>query len=125
MIGRVFGEVTKHVATRNPDLKLDWRNSRTLGGDAAAEVERLKADDGPDLLVQGSSDFLQTLFHHDLVDELTLLTYPVVLGGGKRLFQPGATPRAFPLVSHVVSGKGVVVTRHVRGGDIVTGSFAD
>lgn len=125
MIGKVFGDVTKHVATRNPDLKLDWRNSRPLGVDAAAEVKRLKAGDGPDLLVQGSSDFLQTLFHHDLVDELTMLTYPVILGGGKTLFRPGATPRAFALVSHLVSSKGVAVTKHVRGGEVPTGSFAD
>jgi dihydrofolate reductase len=122
-IGKPFNAVTKHVATRNLDLKLDWENSRSLGPDAAAEVKRLKAQDGPDLLVQGSSDFLQTLFHHDLVDELTTLTYPVVLGGGKRLFREGAAPRAFPLTSHVVSGAGVIIGKYARGGEVPTGSF--
>ncbi len=124
-IGKLFGGMTKYVATRNPDFRLDWKNSVALGPDAVDAVKHLKAEDGPDLLTQGSSDFLQTLFHHDLVYELTMLTYPVILGGGKTLFRPGATPRAFALVSHLVSSKGVAVTKHVRGGEVPTGSFAD
>lgn len=123
MIGKVFGDVAKHVATRDPDLKLDWRNSRSLAPDAAAEVTRLKAGDGPDLLVQGSSDFLHTLFHHGLVDELTTLTYPVVLGGGKKLFQDGSEPHAFTLTSHVISAKGVMVGKYAKAGAVPTGSF--
>ena len=122
-IGKLFGDATKFVATRNPDLKLDWRNSRSLGDDAAAEVKRLKATDGPDLLTQGSSDFIQTLFRHDLVDELTMLTFPVVLGGGKRLFQDGAAPHAFTLTSHLASGTGVMVGKYARAGEVRTGSF--
>ena len=122
-IGKLFGDATKYVATRNPDFKFDWRNSRSLGPDAVAEIQRLKAEDGPDLLTQGSSDFVQTLFKNDLVDELTVLTFPVVLGGGKRLFADGATPHAFTLSGTVVSGTGVVVGKYARAGAVQTGSF--
>jgi dihydrofolate reductase len=122
-IGKLFGDVTKFVATRNPGLKLEWRNSRSLGSDAVAEVKRLKTTDGPDLLTQGSSDFIQTLFRRDLVDELTVLTFPVVLGGGKKLFQDGAAPQAFALTSHLASTTGVMVGKYARAGDVRTGSF--
>jgi len=122
-VGRLFGDVTKHVATRNPAFRLDWRNSVSLGPDAAAAVKRLKAEDGPDLLTQGSSDFLQTLFAHDLVDELTVLTFPVILGSGKRLFQGQAAPGALKLTSSVVSNTGVMVGKYARDGAVRTGDF--
>lgn len=121
-IGKAFGDATKFVATRNPDLKLDWRNSRSLGPGAAAEVERLKTTDGPDLLTQGSSDFIQTLFRHDLVDELTVLTFPVVLGGGKKLFADGSAPHSFKLVRSRVSANGLIVSHYEREGDVRIGN---
>ena len=123
-IGPLFDRVTKFVATRNPELKLGWQNSRTLGTDAVAAVKKLKGANGPDLLTQGSTDFLQTLFRNDLVDELYLSVFPVVLGNGKRLFGDGASPAAFKLVGSKVSGSGVTVNKYVRAGEIVTGSFA-
>ena len=122
-IGKLFGDAIKYVATRNPGLKLDWKNSVPLGSDAAAAVKRLKAEDGPDLLTQGSSDFLQTLFAHDLVDELNVLVFPVILGAGKRLFQGHAAPHALKLASSMVSGSGVLVGRYVRDGAVRTGDF--
>jgi dihydrofolate reductase len=122
-IGKLFGDVTKHVATRNPDLKLDWRNSVSLGADAVAAVTALKAKDGPDLLTQGSSDFLQTLFAHDLVDELTILVFPVILGPGKRLFQGGSAPHALQLTGSLVSDSGVMIGKYARGGAVRTGDF--
>jgi len=122
-IGGLFGEMTKYVATRNPNLKLDWKNSVSLGPDAVAAVKALKAEDGPDLLTQGSSDFLQTLFAHDLVDELTLLVFPVILGSGKRLFQGGAAPRSVKLVSSLASNSGVMVGKYARDGAVKAGDF--
>ena len=121
-IGRPFGEATKYVATRNPDFKPDWRNSVGLGPDAVAAVKRLKAEDGPDLLTQGSSDFLQTLFAHDLVDELSVWTFPVILGSGKRLFQGGAAPHALTL-TRSLSSNGVMVGQYARAGAVRTGDF--
>jgi dihydrofolate reductase len=122
-IGPLFDRITKYVATRNPSLKLGWQNSRRLSPDAGAAVRRLKGEEGPDLLTQGSTDFLQTLFRHDLIDEINLSIFPVVLGKGKRLFGEGASPTALKLVGSKVSGSGVTINKYVRGGKVVTGSF--
>ena len=67
--------IGKHVASCNPDLKLGWKNSHWLGSDPVAALRRMKAEDGPDLLTQGSTDFLQTLFANGLVDEV-IVTRP-------------------------------------------------
>lgn len=122
-IGSLFDRITKYVATRNPDLELGWKNSRTLGADAVAAVRKLKGEDGPNLLTQGSTDFLQTLFRNDLVDELYISFFPVVLGKGKRLFGDGASPAAFKLLGSRTSPSGVTVNHYARAGEIVTGSF--
>ncbi|WEX86753.1 dihydrofolate reductase family protein [Sinorhizobium garamanticum] len=122
-IGTLFDRITKFVATRNPDFKLGWQNSQSLGSDVVATLRKLKSEDGPDLLTQGSTDLLQTLFHNDLVDEMYVSIFPVVLGKGKKLFGDGASPMALKLVSSKVSGSGVTVNKYVRGGEIVTGSF--
>lgn len=121
-IGPLFDRVTKYVATRNPGLKLDWQNSQALGHDVVAAVKTLKDEDGPDLLTQGSTEFLQNLFRNDLVDELYISLFPIVLGKGKKLFGEGASPAAFKLVGSKVSGSGVTVNRFARAGEIVTGS---
>jgi dihydrofolate reductase len=96
-----FNKVTKYVASRsNP--KLAWQNSRLLGKDVAASLRRLKGEEGPDLLVQGSSELLQTLWKNGLVDEFSVLIFPVVLGKGLRLLgghdrDPVAVRRAEPV----------------------------
>jgi len=122
-IGPLFDKITKYVATRNPDFKPGWQNSQVLGADAVGALKALKASVGPDLLTQGSTDFLQTLFRNDLVDELYVSFFPVVLGKGKRLFGEGVFPGKLKLVSSRTSGSGVTVNKYVRDGDIVTGSF--
>ncbi|MFC6489280.1 dihydrofolate reductase family protein [Nitratireductor sp. GCM10026969] len=123
-IGALFNKINKYVATRNPDLKLAWRNSQTLGPDAVAAVRMLKSENGPNLLTQGSTDFLQTLLKNDLVDELFVSIFPLVLGKGKRLFGNGVVPAGFRLVSSKTSGTGVIMCRYVRDGTVKTGSFA-
>jgi dihydrofolate reductase len=119
----LFDRITKYVATRNPNLKLGWRNSRTLGTDVVAAIRELKGEEGPDLLTQGSTELLQTLFRNDLVDEINVSIFPVVLGKGKKLFGDGASPTALRLVGSKVSGAGVIINRYVRGGQVATGSF--
>jgi dihydrofolate reductase len=122
-IANMFNNLTKYVATHHPDT-LTWRNSRALGNDAVAAVRELKKGDGPQLLTQGSTELLQLLLAHDLIDELRLLTYPLVLGKGKRLFGEGAIPAAFKLVKSAVSPSGVFIATYERAGEIQTGSFA-
>lgn len=122
-IGSKFNRITKYVATRNATLKLDWQNSQTLGPDVVEVVDKLKNDGGPNLLTQGSTDFLKTLFKNEYVDELNVLVFPVVLGNGKKLFGEGTAPTALKLVSSKVSGTGVTINKYVRGGQVMTGSF--
>lgn len=123
-IGAAFNRTTKYVATRNPDLALAWRNSRALGPDPVAALRALKAQDGPTLLTQGSTDFLKTLLATDLVDEIFVWIAPVVLGGGKRLFGDGIAPTGLRLAASSVSPTGVAHCRYLRDGTVPTGSFA-
>lgn len=122
-IGRLFNSVTKYVATRSAQ-PLAWQNSVAINGDVTAEVKKLKQGDGPVLLLQGSSELIQTLLAADLIDEFSLLIFPLVLGRGKRLFGNGAMPVALKLTDSKVSTTGVTINTYVRDGNIVTGSFA-
>jgi dihydrofolate reductase len=117
-----FNAVTKYVATSSPE-PLTWVNSVVLHGDVPAEIVRLKQGDGPSLLTQGSSVLLQTLLAHDLIDEFRLLTFPVVLGSGKRLFGRGVKPGALKLTATSLSTTGVIMSAYDRIGAVTTGSF--
>jgi len=121
-LAKLFNAATKYVATKST-APLRWQNSVPLH-DAAADVPRLKQADGPDLLIQGSSDLIQTLLTHGLIDEFRLLVFPVVLGGGKRLFGAGATGSALELVESRTSSTGVTICTYRPAGAVRTGSFA-
>jgi dihydrofolate reductase len=121
-IARLFNRITKYVATRST-MDLTWTGSVALN-DAAADVARLKREDGPALVTQGSCDLIQTLLANDLIDEINTFTFPIVLGNGKKLFDKGAKPAAFKLVDHRVSTTGVVIARYQRAGAVATGDFA-
>ncbi|MCT7374849.1 dihydrofolate reductase family protein [Chelativorans salis] len=123
-IGPLFDRVNKYVATRDPERKLEWQNSHRLGPDAVAAVKKLKEEDGPDLLTQGSTVLIKALFENGLVDEINMSVFPVVLGRGKRLFGEDSMPATWKLVSSKTSGSGVTVNRYVRDGEVATGSFA-
>ena len=118
-----LNEARKYVASRKP-RKLDWKNSTLLSGDVVEEVRKLKQEDGPELQVHGSADFIQTLLKNDLVDELWMKIFPVTLGEGKRLFGEGTSPAAFKVVKSTTSPSGVIVASYRREGDVKTGSFA-
>lgn len=122
-IGRAFNAANKYVAA-GPETPLDWANSHRLEGDVPAAVRALKATDGPDLLIHGSSELTQSLLAHDLIDRMTILTFPIVLGPGKRLFDERGRPHVWELVSSGVSSTGVIVATYSRGGEVPTGSFA-
>lgn len=105
----------KHVASRTLDT-VAWSNSSLIQGDAAAEVAKLKAQDGGEVQVHGSGELLQTLFRHDLVDVLRIWQFPVVLGTGKRLFGHGVLPRSFRLVETQQNTAGAVLHVYERVG---------
>jgi dihydrofolate reductase len=113
----------KYVASRTLD-RVEWNNSTLLEGDVAEAVAKLKEEDGPEIQVHGSSDLLQTLLEHDLVDELNLKIFPVVLGTGKRLFGNGAAPAGLTLAESSVSSTGVVMATYRREGSVRYGTFA-
>ena len=113
---------TKYVVSHRPQ-KLDWKNSKLITGDVVAEIKKLKAGDGTQLQVHGSSDLIQTLFEHDLVDELWLKIFPVTLGTGKRLFGDGTISAAFKLLESKSSPSGVILASYARAGEIRLGSF--
>jgi dihydrofolate reductase len=121
-IALTFNRIVKYVATHRPE-SLTWQNSRSLGKDVVAAVRELKKTDGPALLTQGSTELLHTLLAADLIDQLNLQVFPLVLGKGKRLFSAEAVPAAFRLTNSTVSPNGVVIATYERGGEIATGSF--
>jgi dihydrofolate reductase len=121
-IAKLFNNTTKYVATRRA-MKLTWTGSVALH-DAAADIARLKREDGPALVTQGSSDLIQSLLANDLIDEINTFTFPIVLANGKKLFDTGAKPAAFKLVDTKVTTTGVVIARYQRAGDVVTGDYA-
>jgi dihydrofolate reductase len=119
-IARTFNATKKHVASRTL-TSLQWNNSALLGGDVVAAITALKGQSGPDLQIIGSGNLIQTLHAASLIDVYNIWAYPVVLGGGKRLFEKGARPGALRLVASQVSKVGVVMCRYVPAGDIPLG----
>jgi dihydrofolate reductase len=118
-----LNRLPKHVATRTPG-PLSWSGATALEGDLVARVTELKGQPGRELQVHGSGGFAQTLMRHGLIDEYRLLTYPVVLGTGRRLFADGVVPEALRLIGPArTTGTGVVVTVHEPAGEPEYGSF--
>jgi dihydrofolate reductase len=112
----------KHVASTTR-TELEWHNSTVIEGDVADYVAELKRGDGPELQVHGSPGLIQTLLRHDLIDELRIWIFPLVLGTGKRLFGEGTIPAGLKLTDSKVSASGVAINRYERAGDIEPGSF--
>ena len=112
----------KHVASTTLE-RVEWSNSTLIEGDVAEYVAARKREDGPEIQVHGSVGLIQTLLAHDLVDELRVWIFPVVIGAGKRLFGEGAIPVALELVDSQVTRTGVTANVYRRAGDVGTGSF--
>jgi dihydrofolate reductase len=102
----------KYVASRTLTEPLEWQNSTVLQGDVAQAVAALKQADGEDLHVIGSSELVQTLFEHGLVDEFRVMIDPVVVGGGKRLFRDDGALRPLRLVDSQVTTTGVIIAAY-------------
>jgi dihydrofolate reductase len=118
-----LNKARKHVASRTLQ-RVDWNNSTLIKGDVAKYVADLKQQSGPEIQVHGSGNLLQTLLKNDLIDEFQVLTFPIVLGTGKRLFADGTIPAGLRVVGVKTSSTGVVIATYERGGAIKYGSFA-
>ncbi len=119
-----INDVTKYVMSTTKNKleieKSDWKNSVLLT--SVDEMKKLKNSEGGDIKIHGSGNLSQTLFKHDLVDELCLMTFPVMLGNGKRLFCDSANPRAFTLTDSLITSNGVIFTYYKRAGEVETGT---
>ena len=121
-IGAKFQRINKYVLTHSNE-PLEWGNSRRLSGDTASAVAELKRSEGRDLLIQGSSTLYVPLLNAGLIDRLVLMTFPVLLGRGKRVFDGTEAPGALKLTDHFVSETGVVMATYEPAGAVPTGTF--
>lgn len=117
-------DVTKYVISdtmSEADVENSgWKNSVLLKN--VDDIKNLKNSEGPTIKVHGSSILAQTLFEHDLVDELCLMTFPIVLGKGKRLFADNSAPMAFTLTDSLITSNGVIFGYYKRAGEVKTGT---
>lgn len=120
--GAGINKATKYVAS-NTLTAHEWSKSVFLKGNVAEAIEKLKQQDRPDLQVHGSSNLIQTLMEHDLVDEFWLKIFPLTLGTGKRLFAEGTIPASYALTESKSSPSGVIIATLNRAGKVKTGSF--
>ena len=120
-IGELFDRAAKFVVTGGGQ-RLDWQNSHRLEGIDA--IAALKRGEGPDLIIQGSGTLYPQLLRAGLLDRLTLMTFPVMLGSGKRLFGDGTPPGAMRMVEHLITAAGTIIATYQPDGPVETGSFA-
>lgn len=122
-IGEKFQRINKYVLTHS-DEPLAWENSHKLSGDTADAVRKLKDTDGRDLLIQGSSTLYPPLLSAGLIDHFLVMTFPVLLGHGKSVFDGSQHPGRLKLTEHFVSDSGVVFATYEPAGEVPAGSFA-
>jgi dihydrofolate reductase len=121
-IAKLFKEIRKYVVSRSGDVATSWQGSVLLRD--IADVKRLREEDGPNLVTQGSTELVHALLAQDLVDAISVFTVPVVLGGGKKLFADGSAPHSYKLTRSRVSGPGLMIAHYERAGEIKTGDTA-
>ena len=111
---------TKYVMSKTKK-KTDWEN--TVFIDSLKDIKKLKNSEGSDIQVWGSSQVVHLLLENDLVDELRLKIYPVILGKGKKLFDDSAIPAAFTLTGSLVTATGVIIATYKRAGEVKLGTI--
>jgi dihydrofolate reductase len=117
-VAKAFKEAKKYVVSRSGEVETSWAGSVLLRD--IADVKRLKQEDGPNLVTQGSTELVHALFANDLVDAISTFTVPVVLGSGKKLFADGSAPHSFKLTSSRVSPTGLIIGHYEREGAVKT-----
>jgi dihydrofolate reductase len=111
---------TKYIATHRPE-SLEWGPFEGLGPDLVEGVRRIKSQEGPDIVLWGSSTLTSRLLEHGLADEVLLFVYPVLLGTGKRFFAEGTPARSFELVSSKALPSGIIISTYKAAGPLKTG----
>jgi len=122
-IAEKFNRINKYVVGTTP-VDISWKNSILINKDVVNELKKLKQQDGPDLLVHGSSRLIQTLLANHLIDVLHVWTYPITLGKGKKLFQEGTAAQEWKMTESAISTTGIIFARYEPGGEVKVGSFA-
>ena len=121
-IAKLFNAIKKYVVSRSGEVDTSWQGSVLLHD--IADVKRLKQEDGPNLVTQGSTELVHALLANDLVDAITLFMVPVVLGGGKKLFADDSAPHAYKLTRSRVTSTGLMIGHYERDGEIKIGDTA-
>ncbi|MDQ6718954.1 MAG: dihydrofolate reductase family protein [Gemmatimonadota bacterium] len=121
-IAKLFREIRKYVLSRSGEVDTSWERSVLLRD--IADVKRLREEDGPNLVTQGSTELVHALLANDLVDAISIFTVPVILGSGKKLFADGSVPHSFRLTGSRVSTKGLMIGHYERDADIAIGDTA-
>jgi dihydrofolate reductase len=117
-----INDVTKYVMSTSRK-KSDWKHTVFIS--SVSDIQKLKQSDGSDIQVWGSSELIQLLLQHDLVDELWLMIHPLTLGKGKKLFTNGPIPAAFTLADSTVIPTGVIIANYKRAGEVKTGTAGE
>ena len=115
-VAKAFRDIRKYVVSRSGEVDTGWKGSVLLRD--IAEVKRLKQEDGPNLVTQGSTELVHALLANDLVDAISVFTIPVVLGSGKKLFADGSAPHSFKLTRSRVAPTGLIVGHYEREGKV-------
>lgn len=119
-----FNKTKKYVVSHT-QKELSWNNSILITDNVVDELKKLKAMDAPDLHVWGSGNLIQTLLNNDLVDRMHILTYPLVIGSGKRLFETGLKPQGFKMTGSKVSTTGTVIATYEPAGMFTMGTIGE
>ena len=119
-----INKIKKYIVS-NTLSSHEWNNTVFLNGNTVDQIKNLKKQDGSDLQVHGSGNFIQTLLEYDLVDELWLKIFPLTLGIGKRLFDKGTIPVSFRLFESKVTPSGVIFASYAREGEVKTGTMGE
>lgn len=122
LFGKSFDRAKKYVVSHKP-MELSWDNSELIAGDVVGEIKKLKHSGGPDLVVWGSGNLIQTLLKHNLIDRMHLWTYPITIGTGKKLFAEGTRPQRFKPVDSKITTTGVVFATYEPSTPLKTGKL--
>jgi dihydrofolate reductase len=119
-LGERFDRAAKYVVTGG-DQRLDWQNSHRL--ESIDAIVDLKRTEGPDLIIQGSGTLYPQLLRAGLIDRLILMTFPVILGSGKKLFGDGTPSGAMRMVEHQITPGGIIIATYQPAGAVESGTF--